>query len=80
MRSVTSASIALQGLVSGVNVTQTTGEPGTSAGIQIRGVGSMNSNGGPLILVDGVEGDMNAIDMNAIESISVLTDAASASI
>ncbi len=80
MRSVTSASIALQGLVSGVNVTQTTGEPGTSAGIQIRGVGSMNSNGGPLILVDGVEGDMNAIDMNAIESISVLKDAASASI
>lgn len=79
-RSVTSASLALQGLVSGVNVTQTTGEPGTSAGIQIRGVGSMNSNGSPLVLVDGVEGDMNAIDMNAIESISVLKDAASASI
>ncbi|MDE5568182.1 MAG: TonB-dependent receptor [Muribaculaceae bacterium] len=79
-RSVTSASLALQGLVSGMNVTQTSGAPGTSAGIQIRGVGSMNSNGSPLVLVDGVENDMNAIDMNAIESISVLKDAASASI
>lgn len=79
-RSVTSASLALQGLMSGVNVTQTSGAPGTSAGIQIRGVGSINSGQSPLILVDGVEGDMNAIDMNAIESISVLKDAASASI
>ncbi len=79
-RSVASASLALQGLMSGVNVTQTSGEPGTSAGIQIRGVGSINSNSSPLVLVDGVEGDMNAIDMNAIESISVLKDAASASI
>lgn len=79
-RSVTSASLALQGLMSGVNVTQSSGAPGTSAGIQIRGVGSINSGQSPLILVDGVEGDMNAIDMNAIESISVLKDAASASI
>ena len=79
-RSVTSASVALQGLVSGVNVTQTSGAPGQSAGIQIRGVGSINSDASPLVLIDGVEGDMNAIDMNAIESISVLKDAASASI
>jgi len=79
-RSVASASLALQGLMSGVNVTQTSGAPGTSAGIQIRGVGSINSDNSPLILVDGIEGDMNAIDMNAIESISVLKDAASASI
>lgn len=79
-RSVASASLALQGLMSGVAVQQSSGEPGTSAGIQIRGVGSISAGGGPLILVDGVEGDMNAIDMNAIESISVLKDAASASI
>ena len=34
----------------------------------------------PLVLIDGVEGDMNSVDMNAIESVSVLKDAASASI
>lgn len=79
-RSVASASLALQGLMTGVNVVQSSGSPGGSASIQIRGVGSINSDSTPLILVDGVEGDMNAIDMNAIESISVLKDAASASI
>lgn len=79
-RSVASASQALQGLVSGMNVTQTSGAPGATAGIQIRGTGSINSTASPLILIDGVEGDMNSMDMNTIESISVLKDAASASI
>ena len=79
-RSVQTASTALQGLVSGVNVTQTSGAPGAGAGIQIRGVGSINSNTSPLILIDGIEGDMNALDVNSIESISILKDAASASI
>lgn len=79
-RNVATASQALQGLVSGVNVTQTSGAPGATAGIQIRGIGSLNTTASPLILIDGVEGDMNSVDMNAIESISILKDAASASI
>lgn len=80
-RSVPNTSVALQGLVPGVSVTQNSGQPGADgASIIIRGTGSLNSSTGPLILVDGVEGDINNIDMNAIESISILKDAASAAI
>lgn len=79
-RNVSSSSLALQGLVPGMVVSQSSGAPGATASIQIRGTGSINSNNSPLVLIDGVEGDMNSIDMNAIESISVLKDAASASI
>lgn len=80
-RSLSNTSTALQGLVPGVSVVQSSGQPGADgASITIRGTGSLNSSTGPLILIDGVEGDMNNIDMNAIESISILKDAASASI
>ncbi|SEG15209.1 SusC/RagA family TonB-linked outer membrane protein [Parabacteroides chinchillae] len=79
-RNVANSSQALQGLIPGVVVGQSSGAPGAEASIQIRGTGSINSSASPLILIDGVEGDMNSIDMNAIESISVLKDAASAAI
>lgn len=80
-RSASNASNALQGLIPGVSVIQTSGRPGADgATIRIRGVGSLNSSSNPLVLIDGVEGDMNYIDLNSIESISVLKDAASASI
>ncbi|GAA4441554.1 TonB-dependent receptor [Ravibacter arvi] len=80
-RNATNTSNALQGLVPGVSVTQSSGRPGADgATIRIRGTGSINSSAAPLILIDGVEGDMNNIDMNSIASISVLKDAASASI
>lgn len=80
-RNATNTSNALQGLVPGVSVTQTSGRPGADgATIRIRGTGSINSTSNPLVLIDGVEGDMNNIDMTSIESISVLKDAASASI
>ena len=80
-RSVSNGSSALQGLVPGLTATQTSGAPGgDNASIRIRGLGSINSDQSPLVLIDGVEGDMNRIDLNAIESISVLKDAASASI
>jgi len=79
-RNVPTISTALQGLVPGAVVTQSSGAPGASAGIQIRGTGSINADCSPLILIDGVEGDMDSIDMNSVESISVLKDAASASI
>ncbi|GHT12754.1 SusC/RagA family TonB-linked outer membrane protein [Bacteroidia bacterium] len=80
-RNAQNLSAAMQGLMPGVTVIQASGRPGADGGeITIRGRGSVNSSTTPLILVDGVEGDINAVDMNAVESISVLKDAASASI
>jgi len=80
-RSVASLSTALQGKLPGVTVQQTSGEPGADgANIRIRGVGSINSNTFPLVLLDGIETNINQVDMNTVESISVLKDAASASI
>lgn len=79
-RPVTQLSTALQGIAPGVTVTTTTGAPGADAGtIRIRGIGTLN-NANPLILIDGVEGNMNEIDPNLIESVSVLKDAASSAI
>lgn len=80
-RNASNTSVALQGLVPGVSVITSSGRPGyDGATIKIRGTGSLNSSSAPLVLIDGVEGYMNFLDMNTIESISVLKDAASASI
>ena len=80
-RAVASLSTALQGTIAGVTVQQASGEPGADgANIRIRGIGSFNSNTFPLVLVDGIEMDMNQVDMSTVESVSVLKDAASASI
>jgi TonB-dependent SusC/RagA subfamily outer membrane receptor len=79
-RQVGQTSLALQGVAPGVTVTQRNGQPGVDGGdIRIRGVGTLN-NANPLILVDGLEMGLNNLDVNTIESISVLKDAASASI
>lgn len=81
-RPITNVSTGLQGLVPGMSVTASAngGLPGQSnATIQIRGIGSRGNND-PLILIDGAVGDMNIINPNDIESISVLKDAASAAI
>ncbi|MDE5555420.1 MAG: TonB-dependent receptor [Muribaculaceae bacterium] len=80
-RNVSNGSSALQGIVPGLTAIQTSGAPGgDNASIRIRGIGSMKSDSAPLILIDGVEGDLNRIDLNQIESISVLKDGASAAI
>lgn len=80
-RNTSNVSTALQGLVPGLTAIQSSGQPGAdNASIKIRGTGSLNSSTSPLILIDGIEGDMDRIDINSIESISVLKDAASASI
>jgi len=66
---------ALQGQVSGVNITSQSGSPGSSSNIRIRGV-TTNGNNNPLILVDGaVIEDLSVINPNDIESINVLKDA-----
>lgn len=80
-RSTSNGSTALQGIVPGLSAVQSSGAPGgDGATIKIRGLGSLNSDTAPLVLIDGVEGSMDRIDLNTVESISVLKDAASASI
>lgn len=83
-RPVSNVTEALQGVVPGMNIS--TGSSGGalngSKSINIRGIGTIGTGSSvtPLILIDGMEGDMNALNPNDIESISVLKDAASSSI
>lgn len=80
-RSITTVSAGLAGLVPGLEVRQTSGQPGRDgASLRIRGMGTSN-NSNPLIVIDGMpDGDINRIDMNDVESVSVLKDAASSAI
>lgn len=79
-RPVTNVSNALAGMSAGVQVMQGSGDPGSDGStIRIRGVGTLN-NANPLVLIDGVEGSMDLVNPQDIESISVLKDAASSSI
>ena len=72
---------ALQGKVAGMTVT-TDGSPSGSGTVRIRGIGSFNSSQDPLFVIDGVPttATLNSLNMNDIESMQVLKDAASASI
>ena len=69
---------ALQGQVSGISIAGGSGQSGSAANVRIRGYSSLNGNNKPLIIVDGVvfTGDLNSIDPNDIESITVLKDSA----
>ena len=75
--STSNVSQALQGLSAGVQVINSSGQPGSSGSIKIRGIGSMNASSNPLYVVDGVayEGSINAIAPSDIESMTVLKDA-----
>lgn len=81
-RPVASATQMLQGVVPGLNITQSSGGLNDSPSINIRGVATIGdgSTGSPLILIDGMEGDIDAINPQDIENISVLKDAAASSI
>ena len=83
-RPVANASQALQGAIPGLNFTTNSngGMLNNTMAITIRGTGTIGngSTDAPLILIDGIEGDINALNPNDIESVSVLKDAASASI
>jgi TonB-dependent starch-binding outer membrane protein SusC len=80
---ISNAATALQGRMAGVTVSSFTGQPGKNDPvIRIRGIGSFNSNN-PLVVIDGVPNDVGSLgdlSVDDIESISVLKDAASASI
>lgn len=72
---------ALKGLASGVTVTSSSGQPGAAAKIRVRGVGTIN-NSDPLYIVDGmpIEGGLDYLNPNDIQSIEVLKDAASGAV
>ena len=79
-RPVTTVSAALAGLSAGVQVMQNSGQPGSDgATIRVRGVGTLN-DANPLVLIDGMEGSMDNINAQDIETISILKDAASCAI
>ncbi|GBU07793.1 SusC/RagA family TonB-linked outer membrane protein [Bacteroidales bacterium] len=78
-RPITNSTQALQG-IQGLYVNQAGGQPGKDAAtIRIRGQGTLNNND-PLVLVDGIEFPLDAVNPNDIESVSVLKDAASSAI
>ena len=78
-RQVSNISNALSGAVAGVQVLSDNGQPGASAKIRVRGVGSINADSDPLYVVDGIpfDGDLSSISSSDIESMTVLKDAAS---
>lgn len=72
---------ALQGRVTGVNVTTNSGKPGSGTTIRIRGAGSINAGNNPLYVVDGLPvSDLNSINPGDIETIDILKDASSTAI
>ncbi|MCD8268285.1 MAG: TonB-dependent receptor plug domain-containing protein [Parabacteroides sp.] len=76
---VSNPASALAGRVAGVQLSNTSSQPGSSPSITIRGFGSISSDTEPLIVIDGMpfDGDLNLINSNDIESMTVLKDAAS---
>lgn len=81
-RPVTSFDKALQGTTAGLQVSSSSGQPGSTAQVRIRGIGSISASSSPLYVVDGVplSGSLTDINPNDIESLTVLKDAAAASL
>jgi TonB-linked SusC/RagA family outer membrane protein len=78
---VSQVSQALVGLVPGLTAIQSSGQPGKdNSDLRIRGIGSIGASNDPLILIDGVAGDINNLNSDDIEDMSVLKDAAAAAI
>lgn len=80
---VTSMAEAMVGKMPGVQVSQSTGAPGSSLQIKVRGTGTITAGTSPLYVVDGVplaQEQLNTFNMNDVESIEVLKDASSAAI
>ena len=69
----------LQGSVPGLNITTSSGTPGSSGSINIRGVTSIN-DAEPIVVIDGAIGDLDRVNPNDVASISVIKDAAAAAV
>lgn len=81
-RLVSNVTNALAGAVAGVQIQSANGQPGTSATVRVRGVGSLYASNSPLYVLDGIpfDGDIASIAPNDIESMTVLKDAAAAAL
>lgn len=81
-RPVSDLPTAIEGLMPGLQVTKNSGDIASTMSINVRGKGTIGqgSSSSPLILIDGMQGDINTLNPEDVESISVLKDAASASI
>ncbi|MFD0977696.1 SusC/RagA family TonB-linked outer membrane protein [Salinimicrobium gaetbulicola] len=82
VKSYSNVSQALTGEVAGVSVINTSGQPGTTSTIRIRGFGSVNGNRNPLYVVDGVpfSGSINSINPSDIKATTILKDATATAI
>lgn len=78
-RATQSLASMLQGSVAGLNVTTSSGVPGSSPDINVRGTTSINS-ASPLVLIDGAVGELDRVNPNDVESISVIKDASAAAV
>ena len=76
---VTNPMAALQGRVSGVNITKSSGLAGAGVSVKIRGISTFGSND-PLYIIDGFPGDINAVSPSDIESLQILKDGAASAI
>lgn len=77
---ISDASDLIKGKVAGLNITNGSGDPNSESTIRLRGVISLNGANSPLVLIDGIEGDMTTVAPENIESIDVLKDASAAAI
>lgn len=79
-RPVGNLSRALQGEVSGLNISFNDGKPSRDASVNVRGTSSIGAGGSTLVLIDGVEGSLSAINPQDVASVSVLKDASSTAV
>ncbi|MCM4169226.1 TonB-dependent receptor P3 [Arenibacter antarcticus] len=79
MRAAPDIISTLQGLMPGLNIQVNTGDPSDTPDINIRGFNSING-GGPLVMIDGIEGEIGRVNPQDIQNVTVLKDAASAAI
>ena len=81
-RTLTNVSQAIDGAGPGIQVSASTGQPGASLSVRIRGISSYNNSNSPLYVVDGAvyTGSISAINTNDIESLNILKDAAATSL
>ncbi len=78
-RSAHNLTTMLQGSVPGLNISTSSGNPGSTGSLNIRGYTSING-GSPLVLIDGIEGSINRINPQDVQSISIIKDASSAAV
>ncbi|PRZ28146.1 SusC/RagA family TonB-linked outer membrane protein [Flavobacterium granuli] len=80
-RPITRLSQGLQGAVGGLNIISNGGAPNATQSINIRGFTGLGTSGSPLVVIDGIQGgDINSINANDVESVSVIKDAAASAV